>query len=450
MEQYLVWLIATVVSLIVFVPYLMNYMKGKRSMETRRSEAEALGIDKPRAQFPMVDRNLCIGCGACVAACPEGDVLGVVYGAAVIINGERCVGHGYCEVACPVGALKVGMGDITTRPDVPVLSNINETSMPNLFIAGELSGLSLIKNAVSQGKMVVSEIANRPKQHGFDDLCFDVVIVGAGPAGIASALTAIERGLHYLVIDEKEPGGTILHYPRKKLVMTQPVELPLFGWLKEKEYSKEDLMGIWEQVIEQFKLHIVSNQRVESVTKDGDSFVITTPTASYSARHVVLAMGRRGSPRKLDVSGEELPKVTYRLEDAQSYSENRLLVVGGGDSAVEAAVGLAKQPGNRVTISYRKNGFFRIKKKNEDAINRLIQDNKITVLFDSQVTEVRQSSVLLKTRDGVQEIPNDYVFVLIGGVPPFEMLKKMGILFGGEHLQTTASSFSSLVAAGKG
>jgi putative YpdA family bacillithiol system oxidoreductase len=449
MEQHLVWLIAIVVALTVFVPYLVQYMRSKRAMETRRSEAESLGLDKPRSQFPMVDRNLCIGCGACVSACPEGDVLGVVFGAAVIINGERCVGHGYCEVACPVGALKVGMGDITTRPDVPILSVVNESSVPNLFIAGELGGLSLIKNAVSQGKMVIDEIASRPRKSGFDDFSYDVIIVGAGPAGLAAALTAIEKGLHYLVVCEKEPGGTVLHYPRKKLVMTQPVELPLYGWLKQKEYSKEDLMGIWDEVLAQFKLHVVANQLVESVVKDGDTFVVSTPTSSYSAKYVVLAMGRRGSPRKLDVVGEELPKVMYRLEDAQSFSENSLLVVGGGDSAVEAAVGLACQPGNRVTISYRKNGFFRVKKKNEDAINRLIRDRKITVVFDSQVTDVRQTSVLLKTPEGVQEIPNDYVFVLIGGIPPFDMLKKMGIKFGGESQQTTASSFNGLVASAR-
>lgn len=447
MEQHLVWLIAIVVALIVFVPYLIQYMRGKRAMETRRSEAESLGIDKPRSQFPMVDRNLCIGCGACVSACPEGDVLGVVFGAAVIINGERCVGHSYCEVACPVGALKVGLGDITTRPDVPILSAVNESSVTNLFIAGELSGLSLIKNAVTQGKMVVNEIASRPKKSGFEDYSFDLIIVGAGPAGLAAALTAVEKGLHYLVICEKEPGGTILHYPRKKLVMTQPVELPLFGWLKQKEYSKEELMAIWEELLTKFKLQVAANQRVENVVKDGDTFVVSTPTSSYSAKYVVLAMGRRGSPRKLEVAGEELPKVMYRLEDAQSYSENNLLVVGGGDSAVEAAVGLARQPGNRVTISYRKNGFFRVKKKNEDAITRLIRDRKITVIFDSQVTEVRQSSAVLKTREGIQEIPNDYVFVLIGGIPPFDMLKKMGIKFGGESKQTTASSFNGLVAS---
>ncbi|MEK7774876.1 MAG: 4Fe-4S binding protein [Candidatus Zixiibacteriota bacterium] len=192
MEQYLVWLIAIVVSLIVFVPYTVRYMKGKQSMEKRRSEAESLGLDKPKAQFPMVDRTLCIGCGACVSACPEGDVLGVVFGAAVIINGERCVGHGYCEVACPVGALKVGLGDVTSRPDIPILSPVNETSVPNLFIAGELSGLSLIKNAISQGRMVVSEIANRSKPL-IETGTLDVVIVGAGPAGLAAALTAVEK-----------------------------------------------------------------------------------------------------------------------------------------------------------------------------------------------------------------------------------------------------------------
>ena len=431
METLFIWVGAALLVSVIFVPYLIKFRKSRQVFVQRKEEARAMGIDRPRAQYPMVDRSQCIGCGACVDACPEHDVLGVVWGLAEVINGERCVGHGHCEAACPVGALKVGLGDIKTRPDIPILSPVNETTVQGIFIAGELGGLSLIRNAISQGQMVVEEIAKRVGKSGASDL-YDVLIVGAGPAGISAALTAIQHKLNYLVLDEREVGGTILQYPRRKLVMTQPVEIPLYGWLKQDEYSKEVLVDTWRDITERFHLQVHAGERVESVWKVNTHFDIRTSVGAYTARHVVLAMGRRGTPRKMDVPGEDQPKVMYSLIDAQSYTHQHMLVVGGGDSAVEAAVGLARQAGNTVTISYRKSSFFRVKKKNEDAITRLLAERKLTALFDSQVVEVRPKSVVFQTKDGLLEIPNDYVIVQIGGTPPHEMLKQMGILFGGE------------------
>lgn len=436
MQTLLIWLGVIGLVAVILIPYLISFRKNRQQFARRKEEARAMGIDRPRAQFPMVNKSQCIGCGACVKACPEGDVLGVVWGVAEVINGERCVGHGYCELACPVGALKVGLGDIKTRPDIPILSPVNETTVPGIFIAGELGGLSLIKNAIGQGHLVVDEIARRIDKSGKSDL-YDVVIVGAGPAGISAALTAIQHGLNYLLLDEREIGGTILQYPRKKLVMTQPVELPLYGWLSQDEYSKEALVETWHDITDRFHLNAVCGQHVESVRPINSYFDIRTTDSHFTSRNVVLAMGRRGTPRKLEVPGEELPKVMYQLIDAQSYTNQHMLVVGGGDSAVEAAVGLARQPGNTVTVSYRKSSFFRVKKKNEDAINALISSRTLTALFDSQVLEVRPASVVLQTKMGPIEIPNDFVIVQIGGVPPFEMLKQMGIAFGGESRPIT-------------
>jgi thioredoxin reductase (NADPH) len=431
MEQILIWLGVAALAAVIFVPYFIKFRKSREIFAQRKEEARAMGIDRPRAQYPMIDRSQCIGCGACVQACPEGDVLGVVWGVADVINGQRCVGHGFCETVCPVGAIKVGLGDIKTRPDIPVLSEVNETSVRGIFIAGELGGLSLIRNAVAQGRLVVDEIARRIDRTGASDL-YDLVIVGAGPAGISAALAAIEHKLNYVMLDERELGGTILQYPRKKLVMTQPVELPLYGWLTQDEYSKEALMDTWHEIDNRFHLRVSPGQKVESVQKVNEHFDIKTVDSAYSSRFVVLALGRRGTPRRLDVPGEDQPKVMYQLIDAQSYTNQHLLVVGGGDSAVEAAVGLARQSGNTVTISYRKSSFFRVKKKNEVAINRLIAERQLTPLFESQVVEVGPTSVRLQTKDGIRELPNNYVIVLIGGVPPFEMLRQAGIAFGGE------------------
>lgn len=432
MEHFFIWASAGLLIVLVFVPYWLSFRKRHAVAAIHKKEAQQLGLDRPRAQYPLIDSSLCIGCGSCVKACPEGDVLGVVYGTAVVINGERCVGHGCCERVCPVGGLKVGLGDVSMREDIPIMTELNETTVPGLFIAGELGGMSLIKNAIDQGQMVVSEIAARKKTTGQSDGVLDVLIVGAGPAGLSAALTAIKHGLSYALVDEHPPGGTILHYPRRKLVMTQPVEIPLYGWLKKNEYSKEELLEIWQTILERFSVAISTGGRVESVTKVGESFEIKTARQSWQAHHVVLAMGRRGTPRKLDVPGEELAKVVYKLVDAQSYNDCNLLVVGGGDSAVEAAVGLARQSGNTVTISYRKGSFFRVKKKNENAITSLISSKGIRPIFDSQVLEIREKTVLLSTKDGQLEIPNDYVFVLAGGVPPFAALKQMGVTFGGQ------------------
>jgi thioredoxin reductase len=430
MESYIVWFITAVIFLAVFIPYYRKFRKKQKEHLNRKIEAESLGIGRPRSQYPMVDMSACIGCGSCVEACPEGDVLGVVFGKATIINGDRCVGHGFCEQVCPVGALKVGLGDIKKREDIPIMDEFNETNVPGLFIAGELGGISLIRNAVTQGRMVIERIASKlnGSRGNYD---YDVIIVGAGPAGLSAALTAIEKDLAYIVLDQQEPGGTILQYPRKKLVMTQPVVIPLYGRLDKSEYSKEHLLDLWLGAIDKFGINFSPLEKAESVVKNEDHFNVRTPKNSYKSRHVVLAMGRRGTPRKLGVPGESAAKVMYQLIDAQSYNNNNILVVGGGDSAVEAAVGLARQPGNRVSVSYRKPKFFRMKKKNEDRINELIDKKEITPIFDSGVTEIFHDSVKIDQAGRLLEIPNDFVFVFAGGIPPFKMLQDMGIAFGG-------------------
>jgi thioredoxin reductase (NADPH) len=431
MESLVIWLITFALVILVIIPYYIKFRKQQKQDEQRKREANALGIDKPRAQFPFIDQSNCIGCGSCVLACPEGDVLGVVFGKATVINGMRCVGHGLCEPACPVGAIEVGLGDIKSREDIPQVDNYYESNVPGIFIVGELGGISLIRNAIDHGTKAVTKIAGKPERSKDPDIK-DIVIVGAGPAGLTAALTAIQNNLNYLVLDQQEPGGTILQYPRQKLVMTQPVEIPLYGKLKKPEYSKEILLEMWLDLIEKYKIQIRPYTRVEKVIKQNGEFQIISSNGEFRSKHVILAMGRRGTPRKLDIPGEDLPKVAYQLVDAQSYSHQNILVVGGGDSAIEAAVGLARQKGNKVTISYRKPKFFRIKKKNEDNLNELLKQRKIKAIFNSNVLGIREKSVRLQSVEETLEIPNDYVFIFAGGIPPFQMLEDMGILFGGK------------------
>lgn len=419
------------ISAVILGIYWRKFIVERKTAAERKAEAHALGVDRPRSQFPYVNPALCIGCATCAMVCPEGDVIGIVHGVAAIINGERCVGHGACERECPVGALKVGLGDVRTRPDIPILSMTMETTVPGIYIAGELSGISLIRNAVQHGKLVVETVAAAANDKPID-ADYLIIIVGAGPAGITAALRAQELGLRYLLIDQDDLGGTIRHYPRNKLVMTMPIDIPLYGKLKKNEYSKEFLIDIWEQLRGRLASQFHGNEKLIGISQREDGLLVSTNKATYSCANILLAIGRRGTPRQLNVDGEELSKVMYQLVDAQSYTGLDLLIVGGGDSAIEAAAGLARQPNNRVTISYRRDAFYRIKKKNETAVTKLMQSGKIKVVFDSQVKKINSNNVLLTTKEGELVLANDYVFVFAGGDPPYEFLKGMGIRFGGE------------------
>ncbi len=433
MESLLTWLIAgTILSFFVY-----RYWRSHRRNEAQaRAAAEkgALFSEGPRAQHPKIHTDSCIGCGACITVCPEGDVLALVSGKATIINGHKCIGHGLCAEACPVGAITMVMAKPSSGADIPVINEEHETNVQNLFITGELGGLALIKNAVNQGRDCVDVIARRfshtPAPPAGPDV-LDIVIVGAGPAGISASLRASEHKLKTVTLERETVGGTVSKYPRQKLVMTSPVEFPLYGKFAKTTLSKEDLLAFWQKVIQRTDLHIHTSEPVNTVKKDPDGlFRINTPVQEYKARAVVLALGRAGTPRKLGVKGEELPHIYYRLIEADHYTNKNILIVGGGDSAVEAAMGLAHQAGNRVTLSYRKGEFSRLKDRNTKRIEEHMRTGKLTVLFNSIPTEFREGSASLDVAGEIIELPNDFVWIFAGGTPPSDFLKAAGVAFG--------------------
>jgi thioredoxin reductase/ferredoxin len=434
-ESFLVWAFAIVLSVGSLAIYVRRWARREAATRALREEARSLGTDRPETQHPIVDEIACVGCGACVDACPEGDVLGVVSGRAVILNGLACVGHGRCADACPVGALRVGLADAHLREDIPLLTEELETSMPGVFVAGELSGFSLIRNAIAQGTRVADTIADRLSGDGAataaDDL--DVLVVGAGPAGLSAALRATERGLRVRVLDRQGAGGTILQYPRRKLVLTQPVEIPRVGRLDRPEYAKEELLSLWEGIPERCGLDVRSGDRVLAgeVLPGGGYELRTESGQRHRAQTLVLALGRRGTPRRLGVPGEEAAKVAYQLVDAGAFAGARCLVVGGGDSAVEAAIALSRQEGTRVTLSYRREHFVRIKRRNRERLEAAVSEGSLELALASQVVEIGSTSVRLLTAEKEVDLDNDAVFVFAGGEPPFALLRELGVRFGG-------------------
>lgn len=425
-----------------------------------RAAARDKGTHRARLQHPRIDLRNCIGCGACVRACPEEGVLALAYGQAVIVHGARCVGHGLCAAACPTNAIALTLGDLKDRRDLPAIDAQHEAvGVPGLFLAGEITGFALVRTAVAHGALVARTVAERVASGppaAADDTTLDLLVLGLGPAGLACLLGAKERGLRALGVDQAlEVGGTVAAYPRRKLVMTQPMDLPLHGRLRRLEYTREELVELWQGLARQHRLAVETGFVVTQITRQPDgTFVVTGNRGQWRARHVCLAVGRRGSPQKLGVPGEDLPKVAYALLDAESYQGRAILVVGGGDSAIEAALALAEQDGNQVTISYRRKAFARLKARNEQRLAAAMAAGSVAVQFESVVEAITPDGVRLRSAGGDEragsggggvvtgtlELPNDDVFVFAGGTPPFPLLEAAGVSFDPEQRPPEAAA----------
>lgn len=410
--------------LVVFFIYVRgNRKKTHEALEVQQEAIEA-GLTEPPSLHPVVDASKCLGAGGCIHACPEG-ALGLINGKAYLVDPTHCIGHGACAPACPHDAIKLVFGTDKRGMDIPQINPNFETNVPGIFIAGELGGMGLIRKAASQGTQAIESI----KKLKGGSAPLDVVIIGAGPAGMAATLGAMEAKLRHVTLEQESSlGGAIFQYPRNKIAMTAPVKLPIIGQVKMGEISKEDLLEFWNGVVKKTGMKVNFFERMENVTRTDKGFIVKTNKQSYETRTVLLAIGRRGTPRKLGVPGEDLPKVVYRLVDPEQYRNMHVLVVGGGDSALEAACSIADEPGTTVTLSYRSEAFGRSKQKNRERLDNLVARGKLKVMLKSGVKNVTDDTVLIEHEGQQIEMPNNAIIVCAGGILPTPFLKEIGIM----------------------
>ncbi len=408
---------------ILFI-YLRKQSKDSKIVEEKIKIAKELGIHEPVTLHPVVDVNSCIQSGACITACPEKDILGIRNGKAVTINASRCVGHSACFSACPVGAISLHIGTEKRGVELPHVTQHFESNVEGVYIAGEMGGMGLIKNAVEQGKQAVQNLSKTLDKNISAE--YDLIIVGSGPAGIGASLQAKKNNLKFLTIEQDSIGGTVYSFPRAKIVMTSPMELPLLGKIKLVETSKTELIDIWEKVLRLNDVTINLNEKVDEITKNDGRFSVVSSKGNYTSRKILLAIGRRGTPRKLGVTGEGKEKVAYRLIEPELIKNKNIIVVGGGDSAVESAVILATE-GNNVTLSYRKDKFSRIKPQNLENITKVSESGSVKLMLNSNIIEIKDNAVDIEVDGNKVTLDNDLVYIFAGGELPTQFLNKVGI-----------------------
>jgi thioredoxin reductase len=425
-ESILIYSLAIILCIAFVAIYMRKKARESRIVDEKIKKAKQDGLHEPISLHPVVDVNRCIQTGACIAACPEHDILGIRNGKATIINASQCIGHGACFHACPTEAISLRIGTEKRGVELPHVNQNFETNVPGIFIAGELGGMGLIKNAVEQGRQAVENIFKTlNKNH---QAIYDLIVIGAGPAGISASLSSKKHGLRFLLLEQDTLGGTVFTFPRKKIIMTSPMDLPLFGKIKLFETSKAELLDLWQTVLKKNSISVSENSKVESIISEDGIFKVSTINGDhFTSARILLAIGRRGTPRKLGIPGEMKKKVAYRLLEPEDICDKHIIVVGGGDSAIESALLLSDH--NHVILSYRNEVFNRIKPLNNIALNKAVASGKIEVKLKTNLISIEDDYILLAIGNNGEslKLKNDLVYIFAGGELPTEFLEKAGI-----------------------
>lgn len=406
----------------------------RRRKKSAQEPQKALLEPAARVRLPQINTSTCLGCYACVDACPY-DVLEIERYVAVVARPEACCGLTLCEQRCPNGSLVITDGEpIGERPRLR--GDLESLDVPGLYLAGDVTGLPLIKNAIHQGAHATTEIAKGLEGARRRGDALDLIIIGAGPAGISAALKAKELNLTFEVIEQGNVAQSIQSFPRGKLVFDQPLDLPVFGKLWLQESTKEELLSHWLRIIRKEQLPIHQDTRMTAIERDGEGlFRVTTepreggkPTQRL-ARRVLLAIGQRGTPRRLpfELAPEAEARVHYHLSDAKSFEGKRVVVVGLGDVAMEAAIALSRQPGTTVTVVHRAESFTRGKSRNITEMKRLSEAGRIQILWQREIAAIDAERVTFSGPGRASSTLYDAVLVLIGSIPPERVLRAAGV-----------------------
>jgi thioredoxin reductase (NADPH) len=385
-------------------------------------------LDEPLTLHPEINASICSGCAACTQVCPEGDILKIIDHKAVLVSPTRCMGHGECERSCPTGAISLVFGTKTKGMEIPRTTTNYETNVPGLYVCGELGGMGLIRNAFRQGHWAATHAVENLKPGVRTNA--NLLIVGAGPAGLAAALTADSKKASYICIEQNSFGGTIANFPRQKVVMSHPAEVPGIWKMQfpKNRVSKEELLKMWQDIKLRKALKVREKTKFESLEKHDAYFSVKTSQGVITAQKVLLCMGVRGTPRRLELKNEDLPKVTYNLIDPDQYKRQDIVVVGGGNAGVEAAQQLGKEKyGNKVILLVRGPSLARCNESNQKIIQEMASKGLVEIWFNAEVKEIHEDTLLVKKQEELLSIPNDYLFVFAGAEVPFKFLSSLGI-----------------------